>query len=84
MNVESKSSFDSKNSSNSYEDEPWVARYANRNIIQKIFDKEVWIEEPALKQIQDAIFVQSIIIAAIVSAIIAGIFVALPSGGYFH
>ena len=66
------------NSSNSWEDEPWVEKYKKRNIIRKIFDRETWIEEPALRQIQDTIFVQSLLGALLVSAIIVVIFVAVP------
>src|SRR5436309_8618046 len=76
-------SFDSFGSSNSYEDEPWVVKYEKRNIIRKVFDREVWIHEPALRQIQDTIFIQSLIGAFILSAVCAAIFVALPKGGYF-
>lgn len=82
MGAESKISFDS-NTSNGYEDEPWVAKYASRNVLRKVFDKEVWVEEPALRQIQDTIFVQSILVAVLGSALLAGVFVALPSGDYF-
>ncbi|EXJ74400.1 uncharacterized protein A1O5_02696 [Cladophialophora psammophila CBS 110553] len=72
-----KSSFDSLGSSNSYEDEPWVAKYEKRNIIRKIFDREVWIQEPALRQIQDTIFVQALITAFVVGAITTAIFLAV-------
>ncbi|OJD35255.1 regulator of g protein signaling superfamily [Diplodia corticola] len=67
---------------NSYEDEPWVAKYEQRNIVRKIFDREVWIEEPAMRQIQDTIFVQSLIGAVVVSGIVAAIFVVVPKGGF--
>ena len=75
-----RTSFDSFGSSNSYEDEPWVVKYEKRNIIRKVFDKEVWIQEPALRQIQDTIFIQSLLGAAVLSAILVGIFVAIPKG----
>jgi len=68
------------NSSNSFEDEPWVRKYSRRNLVRKIFDRETWIEEPALRQIQDTIFVQSLIAATIIGAVVVGIFVALPHG----
>ncbi|KAF9639514.1 Regulator of G protein signaling superfamily [Lasiodiplodia theobromae] len=71
------------NTKNSFEDEPWVAQYEKRNIIRKIFDREVWIEEPAMRQIQDTIFVQSLIGAFVTSAILVAIFVAVPAGGFF-
>lgn len=78
-----KGSFDTLGSSNSYEDEPWVAKYEKRNIIRKIFDREVWIQEPALRQIQDTIFLQAILGSLLLTAICVGIFVALPKGGYY-
>src|SRR5690242_11415699 len=61
-------SFDSAGSSNSYEDESWVAKYKKRNVIRKIFDSQVWIKEPALRQIQDTIFIQSVLFALLLSA----------------
>ena len=78
-----KSSFDTLDSSNSYEDEPWVAKYDTRNIIRKIFDREVWIQEPALRQIQDTIFIQALLGALLLTAIAAGIFVAVPKGNFY-
>jgi hypothetical protein len=68
------------NFSNSFEDEPWVKKYSRRNLIRKIFDREIWIEEPALRQIQDTIFVQSLIVATIAGAIVVAIFLAVPKG----
>ncbi|KAK5175926.1 hypothetical protein LTR16_011380, partial [Cryomyces antarcticus] len=66
-----------------YEDEPWVAKYEKRNVIRKVFDREVWIQEPALRQIQDTIFLQSILASFILSAIAVGIFCAVPHGNYY-
>lgn len=67
-------------STNSYEDEPWIARYGKRNVIRKIFDREIWIQEPALRQIQDTIFLQAILGAFVLSCILVGIFCAVPRG----
>jgi hypothetical protein len=67
------------NSANSFESEPWVSKYPRRNVVRQIFDREIWIEEPALRQIQDTIFLQALLGAFVVSAIIIGIFVAVPS-----
>ena len=78
-----KDSFDSVGSSNSYEDQPWVAKYQKRNILRKILDREVWIQEPALRQVQDTIFVQAILGSLLVTAVCVGIFVALPGGGFY-
>ena len=76
-------SFDSFGSHNSYEDEPWIAKYEKRNLIRKVFDREVWIQEPALRQIQDTIFLQAIITAVVITAIIVGVFCAIPKGNRF-
>ena len=76
-------SLESIASRNSHEDAPWVARYEKRNILQKILDREVWIREPALRQVQDTIFVQALLVALLVTAVLVGAFVALPSGEKF-
>ena len=78
-----KNSFDSLGSSNSYEDEPWIAKYEKRNIVRKVFDREVWIKEPALRQVQDTIFVQALITAFVIGAVGTAIFLAVPKGNYF-
>jgi len=64
--------------SNSYEDEPWVAKYQKRNVVRKVFDRELWVQEPALRQIQDTIFVQSLLLAFVFSCVLTGIFCAIP------
>ncbi|KAL8896701.1 MAG: hypothetical protein Q9207_007584 [Kuettlingeria erythrocarpa] len=76
-------SFDSFGASNSYEDQPWVAKYDKRNLVRKVFDREVWIQEPALRQIQDTIFLQALLGSVILTAICVGIFVALPKGNFY-
>ncbi|KAI9888817.1 MAG: hypothetical protein M1814_006271 [Vezdaea aestivalis] len=78
-----KTSFDSFGSTNSYEDEPWVVQYDKRNIVRKVFDREVWIQEPALRQIQDTIFLQAVGGSIVIAAIFAAIFVCLPKGKLF-
>jgi hypothetical protein len=78
-----KDSVDSLGSNTSYENEPWIAKYEKRNVIRKIFDREVWIQEPALRQIQDTIFLQAVLGAFVLSAVAAAVFVALPRGNYF-
>lgn len=70
-------------SSNSFETEPWVAKYQKRNIIRKVFDREIWIEEQALRQIQDTIFLQAILGAFLLSAIFVAIFLAVPAGNLY-
>lgn len=77
-----KASLDS-GGSNAYEDEPWVAKYEKRNLIRKVFDREVWIQEPALRQIQDTIFLQALGGALLITAVCVAIFVAVPKGNYY-
>ncbi|KAI5273413.1 hypothetical protein E4T47_03324 [Aureobasidium subglaciale] len=67
----------------SYEDEPWVSKYEKRNVLRKILDREVWIQEPALRQIQDTIFIQSLLGAFLASCVVVGVFCAVPRGGFF-
>lgn len=78
-----KGSFDSLGSSNSFEDEPWIAKYEKRNVVRKIFDREVWIQEPALRSIQDTIFLQACLTGFITGGILTAIFLAVPAGGFF-
>jgi len=78
-----KASSDTFGTNNSYEDEPWIAKYDKRNIIRKVFDREIWIREPALRQIQDTIFVQAILGAVLGSAILVVIFVVVPKGNFY-
>ena len=78
-----KGSFDTMGSTNSYEDEPWIAKYEKRNLIRKVFDREVWIQEPALRQIQDTIFLQALGGALIITAVSVGIFCAFPKGNFY-
>ncbi|KAK4192501.1 hypothetical protein QBC35DRAFT_447345 [Podospora australis] len=79
-NKRQKKSFETFGSSNSYEDEPWVVKYEQRSLWSKIWDREIWIKEPALRQIQDTIFIQSLLFAVLASAILVAIFVSLPGG----
>ncbi|RMZ91873.1 hypothetical protein DV736_g917, partial [Chaetothyriales sp. CBS 134916] len=78
-----KSSFDSLGSSNSYESEPWVVKYEKRPLIRKIADREVWIQDPTLRSIQDTIFVQALLLGFVIGAIITAIFLAVPKGNFF-
>ncbi|KAI0803560.1 hypothetical protein GGR55DRAFT_691605 [Xylaria sp. FL0064] len=78
-----KQSFDSFGSSNSYDDEPWVVKYQRRFYVRKVFDREVWIQEPALRQIQDTIFLQSMLLALLGAGVLTAIFVSVPAGNFF-
>jgi hypothetical protein len=73
-------SMDSFDTYHSYETEPWIAKYEKRNILRKILDRQTWVEEPALRQIQDTIFLQAILAGIVGGAILTAIFVAVPKG----
>jgi len=73
-------SMDSFDTYHSYETEPWIAKYEKRNVVRKIFDRQTWVEEPALRQIQDTIFLQAILAGVVGGAILTAIFVAVPKG----
>lgn len=77
------SNMESFGSNNSYEDEPWVVKYQERNIVRKIFDREIWIQEPALRQIQDTIFCQALLAGLVFGLISMAVFLAVPGGHFF-
>lgn len=76
-------SFESFGSSNSYEEQPWVVRYQKRNLLRKIFDREVWIQEPVLRTIQDTIFIQAMLVAVVCAAVLTIVFVCVPGGNFY-
>lgn len=78
-----KRSFESFGSSNSFEQEPWVAKYEKQSVVRKVFDREAWIEEQALRAIQDTIFVQALIAATLTGGVFLAVFLPLPSGNFF-
>lgn len=58
-----------------------MVRYRRRNVIRKVFDREVWVEDPALRRIQDTIFVQSILFGIVCGGLLTVLFVVVPGGG---
>ena len=45
----------------------------------RIFDKEVWVEEPALRQLQERIFFQALAVASFFTLVMAAIFLSVPN-----
>jgi hypothetical protein len=45
----------------------------------RIFDREVWVEEPALRQLQERIFFQALAVASFFTLIMAAIFLSVPN-----
>jgi hypothetical protein len=75
-------SIDTVQSANCYDDAPWAAKYRKRNLFRRIFDREVTVQEPAVRRIHDVIFVQSILSAFLAASLITAIFLAIPRGRY--
>lgn len=67
----------------SLEDYPWVKKYAKRNIIRKIFERERWVQEPAIRQMQDRVFFVSLGWATLVTCLALALFLSVPKGGFF-
>lgn len=70
-------------SNKGYEIEPWYAKYQKRNVVSKIFERSTWVQEDAVRMIQDRIILQSQIWALILTVIITIIFVAVPAGNLY-
>ncbi len=51
--------------------------------MRKVFDRETWIQDPALRGIQDIIFVQAMLIGLFAAGVFTAIFVPLPAGNFF-
>ena len=45
----------------------------------RIFDKEVWVEEPALRQLHDRIFFQALAVASLFTLVMATILLSVPN-----
>lgn len=75
--------FASFGTANSYIDKPWVAKYQSRNLMRKMFDKDTWIQEPALRGIQDKIFMHALLRGGIVGGLLTALFVCVPGGHFF-
>ncbi|PGH10799.1 hypothetical protein AJ79_05272 [Helicocarpus griseus UAMH5409] len=75
--------FESIGETNSYEDEPWIPRYEKRNFFQKVFDPETHIQDPALRRIHFIVLLRTSVVATILTAVLVGIFLAMPKGNFF-
>jgi Regulator of G protein signaling domain len=45
----------------------------------RIFEKEVWVEEPALRQLHDRIFFQALTVASLFTLVMEAIFLSVPN-----
>lgn len=82
FNVTSRSrscvSFDTFGTSNSYSHEFWVEKYKQKSLFKRIFTKSVFVQEQAMRLLQDRIVKQSHAWALIISVVLTALVVALP------
>ncbi|KAI4176129.1 MAG: hypothetical protein LQ343_001173 [Gyalolechia ehrenbergii] len=76
-------SMDTFGTSNSYEHELWVERYKKKPLLQRIFTKNIWIQEETVRVLQDRIVVQSHLWSLIVTVPLTVGVVALPKVGLY-
>jgi len=62
-----------------FRDEETGASTPDKERRLRIFDKEVWVEEPALRQLHDRIFYQAIAVASLFTLIMAAILLSVPN-----
>ncbi|KAL9065101.1 MAG: hypothetical protein Q9161_008448 [Pseudevernia consocians] len=71
-------SLDTFGTSNSYSHEVWVEKYKQKHLFEKIFTKSIWVQEQAVRLLQDKIVKQSHAWALIISLLLTALVVALP------
>ncbi|KAL9598753.1 MAG: hypothetical protein Q9219_004311 [cf. Caloplaca sp. 3 TL-2023] len=76
-------SMDTFGTSNSYDHETWVEKYRKKPLLQRIFAKNIWIQDETIRVMQDKIVIQSHIWSAIVSVPLTVCIIALPRVGLY-
>ena len=76
-------SMDTFGTSNSYDHELWVEKYKKKPLLQKIFCRQVWVQDETIRLLQDRIVLQSHIWSAIISVPLTVLIVALPKTGVY-
>ena len=71
-------SLDTFGTSNSYSHELWVEKYKQKPLFNKIFTKSVFVQEQAMRLLQDRIVKQSHAWALVISVMLTALVVALP------
>ena len=51
--------MDTFGNGNSYNHEPWVADYEKKPLLQKLYPKNIWIQDETIRLLQDRIVCQS-------------------------
>jgi hypothetical protein len=71
-------------SRNSYYETPgWKSKYERKSTFRKVFDRETYTQDPALKFLQDRIIIGANLWALIITIPLTVIFVALPKGNFY-
>jgi hypothetical protein len=70
-------------SKNEYTNLPWMLRYERKNLLRKIFDKQVWTQDPTLRLLQDKIVLGALFWSLVATIPLTIIFVALPKGNFY-
>jgi hypothetical protein len=76
-------SFDTFGTANTFVDEAWVSQYEKRPLMEKIFEKSTWVQDDAVRLIQDRIILQAQVWGVIITTAITAVFVALPPGNFY-
>ena len=76
-------SMDTFGSGNSFQDEPWVGKYDRKPLLRKVFDDSTWVQEEALRVIQDKIVLKANVWGLILTTLSTVVWVALPAGNFF-
>ncbi|KAL8788801.1 MAG: hypothetical protein Q9213_001472 [Squamulea squamosa] len=74
-------SMDTFGASNAFEHEPWFDNYKKKSILQKIFPRNLWIQDETIRILQDRIVWQSHIWSLLVSVPLTAAIVAVPRVG---
>ncbi|KAL8700873.1 MAG: hypothetical protein Q9201_005219 [Fulgogasparrea decipioides] len=74
-------SMDTFGTSNTYDHELWVEKYRKKPLLQRIFARNVWIQDETIRLLQDRIVVQSHILSVAITVPLMVLVVALPVTG---
>ncbi|KIW03286.1 uncharacterized protein PV09_05499 [Verruconis gallopava] len=76
-------SFDTFGSANTFADEPWVSQYEKRPLMEKIMEKNTWVQDESIRSIQNMIIRQSQFWGVVFTVVVTAAFVALPPGNFY-
>ncbi|KAI4210053.1 MAG: hypothetical protein LQ351_007043 [Letrouitia transgressa] len=71
-------SMDTFGTSNSFDHELWVEKYKKKPLLQRIFTKQIWVQDETIRLLQDRIVIQSYIWSVMLTIPLTALIVALP------